>query len=520
MGDDEAGAAMSVARNLGRIGKQSAIYGAGSIAATLLGIVLLPLYTRHLTPSQFGDAELALRVVLAVAIVARLGLVNSFFRFFFDSDDDAARRRVFRTAFWALQGTTLVWAVLTAVASPWVGDHIFTTPGAGPDLVLAVAFGVYVTVNYELTIALFRVQERPLAFSVRTIIDLILTAGFTYLFIVVFDMGPFGLLLGTYLGSLIVWFGVLVEQRSWVGFGIDRPLLKEMLKFGVPLMPAGAAMWAVTLINRPIVLAVGNPAMLGVLGAGFRIGTGVLLLVNAFQLAWPAFAYSIKSDEEAKKTYAAVLGAYLAFMGWAALALALVAPWFLRLLTTEPYWGATAAITPIAIAGPLYGGYFIAAIGVGRKKKNQFNWVVVAVAALIEVGALLVLVPRYGVAGAGWALVIAYGSMFALMIWREHRVFPVPYPWGRIVRIPVVLAFAFVATLVIPDSGVGPLALRLVVAAAIPLGYVAVGFLTRAELVEVRGLVAGIRRRPEIKPGPGVDTPLEAAAGDIADLDD
>ena len=47
---------MSVARNLARISKQSAIYGAGSIAATLLGIVLLPLYTRELTPAQFGDA--------------------------------------------------------------------------------------------------------------------------------------------------------------------------------------------------------------------------------------------------------------------------------------------------------------------------------------------------------------------------------------------------------------------------------------------------------------------------------
>jgi len=203
-------------------------------------------------------------------------------------------------------------------------------------------------------------------------------------------------------------------------------------------------------------------------------------------------------------------------MGWAALALALVAPWFLRLLTTEPYWGAAAAITPIAIAGPLYGGYFIAAIGVGRKKKNKFNWLVVAFAALVEVGALLVLVPRYGVAGAGWSLVIAYGVMFALMIWREHRVFPVPYPWGRIVRIPVVLAFAFVATLVIPDSGVGPLALRLVVAAAIPLGYVAVGFLTRAEIAEVRTL---IRRRRQQEPLPEAgDSPAEAAAGDVSDL--
>ena len=486
---------MSVARNLARIGKQSAIYGAGSIAATLLGIVLLPLYTRELTPAQFGDAELALRIVLLVAIVARLGLVNSFFRFFFDYEDPERRRRVFQTAFWALQVTTLVWALITALASRWLGQSVFTTPEAGQDLVLMIALGVYVTVNYELTSALFRVQERPVAFSVRTVINLIATAVLSYVFLVQLHMGPVGLLLGAYLGQALVYLGVLVEQRSWLGFGLDRPLLHSMLKFGVPLMPAGAAMWAVTLINRPIVLAVSTPATLGILGAGFRIGTGVLLLVNAFQLAWPAFAYSIKDDGEAKRTYAAVMGLYLAFMGWAALSVALVAPWFLRLLTTEPYWGAAAAITPIAIAGPLYGGYFIAAIGVGRKKANQFNWVVVAAAAVIEVIALLLLVPPFGVAGAGWSLVIAYGSMFALMLWREHRVFPVPYPWGRIARIPVVLSLALAATYLLPDSGTGALALRIAIAAAIPLGYIAIGFLTRAELARARAIVTGLRSR-------------------------
>jgi len=486
---------MSVARNLARIGKQSAIYGAGSIAATLLGIVLLPLYTRELTPAQFGDAELALRIVLLVAIVARLGLVNSFFRFFFDYEDPERRRRVFQTAFWALQVTTLVWALITALASRWLGQSVFTTPEAGQDLVLMIALGVYVTVNYELTSALFRVQERPVAFSVRTVINLIATAVLSYIFLVHLHMGPVGLLLGAYLGQALVYLGVLVEQRSWLGFGLDRPLLHSMLKFGVPLMPAGAAMWAVTLINRPIVLAVSTPATLGILGAGFRIGTGVLLLVNAFQLAWPAFAYSIKDDGEAKRTYAAVMGLYLAFMGWAALSVALLAPWFLRLLTTEPYWGAAAAITPIAIAGPLYGGYFIAAIGVGRKKANQFNWVVVAAAAVIEVIALLLLVPPFGVAGAGWSLVIAYGSMFALMLWREHRVFPVPYPWGRIARIPVVLSLALAATYLLPDSGTGALALRIAIAAAIPLGYIAIGFLTRAELARARAIVTGLRSR-------------------------
>ncbi|MFM7552611.1 MAG: lipopolysaccharide biosynthesis protein [Actinomycetota bacterium] len=487
---------MSVARNLARIGKQSAIYGAGSIAATLLGIVLLPLYTRQLTPAQFGDAELALRIVLAVAIVARLGLVNAFFRFFFDHDDPEHRRRTFRTAFWTLQATTLAWALITAAAAPWIGERVFTQPGAGADLVLMVALGVYVTVNYELTSALFRVQERAVAFSVRTIVNLVLTAALSYVFLVELDLGPVGLLLGAYLGQAIVYLGVLVEQRAWLGFALDRPLLMRMLTFGVPLMPAGAAMWAVTLINRPVVLAVSDADTLGVLGAAFRIGTGVLLLVNAFQLAWPAFAYSLKDDDEARRTYAAVLGVYLAFMGWAAVALALWAPWFLRLLTTEPYWGAADAITPIALAAPLYGGYFIAAIGVGRRKAKQFKWVVVAAAAAVEVVALVVLVPRYGVAGAGWSLVVAYGAMFALMLWREHRVFPVPYRWARIARIPVVLAAALlIGQLLVPDHGAWPLVLRIGIVALIPLGYVAVGFLDRTERVRARQIVRGLRSR-------------------------
>ena len=160
-----------------------------------------------------------------------------------------------------------------------------------------------------------------------------------------------------------------------------------------------------------------------------------------------------------------------------------------------------------------------AAIGVGRMKKNQFNWVVVAAAAVVEVVMLVVLVPPFGVAGAGWSLVVAYGTMFGLMLWREHRVFPVPYPWGRVVRIPLVLAVAFAATLLLPDAGAEWLVVRLLVAAAIPLGYVAVGFLTRDEMAEARRLWGRIRNRPEVKPGPGADTPLEAAAGDINDLE-
>ena len=92
-------------------------------------------------------------------------------------------------------------------------------------------------------------------------------------------------------------------------------------------------------------------------------------------------------------------------------------------------------------------------------------------------------------------LLLAYATMFGLMVWREHRVFPVPYPWGRIVRIPVVLGLALGATLAIPDHGLVPLALRVLVIAAIPPVYLALGVLRRADLVRMRELAARWRAR-------------------------
>jgi len=86
--------------------------------------------------------------------------------------------------------------------------------------------------------------------------------------------------------------------------------------------------------------------------------------------------------------------------------------------------------------------------------------------------------------------------MFALMLWREHRVFPVPYRWARIARIPVVLAAALlIGQLLVPDHGAWPLVLRIGIVALIPIGYVAVGFLDRAERDRARQIVRGLRSR-------------------------
>ena len=70
--------------------RHSAIYGLGSIVARVLGVLLLPLYTRYLSPSDYGLIEtlVALSAVLT-ALVAQ-GMKSAFFRFYFDSPNSSA----------------------------------------------------------------------------------------------------------------------------------------------------------------------------------------------------------------------------------------------------------------------------------------------------------------------------------------------------------------------------------------------------------------------------------------------
>ena len=82
---------MALGTELKRLGKHSAIYGLGGLVSRILAVLLLPLYTRYLSPSDYGKVETLIALTTVVGIVLRFGIHSAFFRFYFDSDDPSAR---------------------------------------------------------------------------------------------------------------------------------------------------------------------------------------------------------------------------------------------------------------------------------------------------------------------------------------------------------------------------------------------------------------------------------------------
>src|SRR5439155_10136212 len=94
------GETLSLAFQMRRLVRHSAIYGLGGILSRLLAVLLLPLYTSYLGTKGFGKIEIVTALTTVLVIVLGAGISSAFFRFYFDSKDDERRTLIVRTTFW------------------------------------------------------------------------------------------------------------------------------------------------------------------------------------------------------------------------------------------------------------------------------------------------------------------------------------------------------------------------------------------------------------------------------------
>ena len=464
--------------------RHSAVYGLGSIVARVLGVLLLPLYTRYLTPGDFGLIEtlVALSAVLT-ALVAQ-AMKSAFFRFYFDSADTARRLLVVRTAFWyvlAASTAVLIAGVVLAQPISWLLFGSRNHDG----LVVAAFVGLWASLNYEQMTSLFRVEQRSSAYVTATLANVAITIAATVLLVVVYDKGPLGVLVGNFTGTLAVYAALLAYSRRSLGLQFDRSLLRAMNRFGLPLVPSAVALWLTNFSDRFFLVKLADLQEVGLYSIGVRVASAIVLLLTAFRLAWPAFAYSIDDDREAGRTYSFVLTYVVYVCCWLALGLGLLAPWILRLITTEPFYPAQNVVAPLAFGVAAFGAYVVVQIGTGRARQTRSNWVVTGAAAILNIALNLALIPSYGRMGAAIATVSAYTLLFVGMAWRAQRVFPVPYQWRRVAT----LGAAAVALTVLGKLLDVPLGVALALTLAYPLVLLCVGFYLPAERRRIRQLL-------------------------------
>ena len=466
-----------LAGRLRQLAGQSAVYGLGGLVSRLLAVLLLPLYTAYLDPDDLGKVGVLIALNAVLVTILRGGVSSAFFRFWFDSPDPARQRTVLRTSFWFTMGMATLGLVAGWIFAAPIADALAIDGDTW--LVRAQFVGLWAQMNYEQLTAVFRVEQRASRFLAASLANIAITIAATIVLVVGLDEGALGVIVGNFTGTLVVYLALLGYRREQLGLELDRPLLSAMQRFGWPLVPSALALIAINFSDRLFIAHLASLEEVGQYELGVRIASAMVLLLTAFRMAWPGFAFSIEDDDEAARTYAFVLTYLVALASWAALGLGLLAPWLVQLLapTNEAFWPGERVVAPLAFAAALFAGYIVVSIGIGRARRTGFNWVVTGTAAVINLGLNAVLVSKYGMEGAATAALVSFAVLFVFMAAYAQQIFPVPYQWRRVAT---ALAAAVALTLAGKALDV-PLAGAIALALAYPLALLPLGFYLPAE---------------------------------------
>lgn len=475
---------------LRRLATTGAAYTAASILSKVIAVALLPLYTRYLSPEDYGAAEVLFSAVVAASIVIRFGLIEAILRFYYKDDEDPGEvvAGTFAGLFWLSTAGALI-------ALPFAGLISELLRDIDVGLVRIAIAGLWVLTLWEFLLTLFRLEERARAFFVTTILNVLASIALTVVLVVGLDEGARGLLLGSYVTGAAFVLGLIVLQWRRLSLRFDAGLLRRLFRFGLPTMPAEVSLYLLNFVDRLIILRTLGFAEAGLYSLAVKFAQAVNVLVRGFQLAWPPLAYSIRDDGEARRAYATVVTLFVAGCAFVVTGMWLFSRWIVRALAAPEFFESYEAVGLISTAVTLYALYLVLVVILGRTGRTEFNFPAAIGALVANVALNLLLVPPLGIVGAGLALTLSYLLGLVLMYAFTQRLFPVPYEWARLLRVVLTVAVLVgAAELFVPTDGADGLLLRAALLAAYPLALFATGFFSEEE----RRWLSHLRRPREL----------------------
>ncbi len=471
---------------LRRLATTGAAYTASSVLSKLLAVALLPVYTRYLTPSDYGAAEVVLASVIAISILIRLGLIEALLRFYYlpDVDRPAVVRTGFAALFWA---TTAAALILLPFAEP-ISEALLDQ--ADPELVRLGVLGLWTLTLWEYALTLLRVDERARAYFGLTVLNVLATIPVTVWLVAVEDKGAAGILWGTFGTGAAFLVVQLWRERRRLGFAFQRPLLRRMIRFGLPTMPAELSLYSLNFIDRILIVRLAGLAEAGLYALAIKFAQGMNVIARAFQLAWPPLAYSIADDDEARRAYSLVFTWFAAVCAFGVAGLWLLSRWIVDWLAAPDFFQAYEAVGLLATGIALYALYLVLVVILGRTGRTEFNLPATIAGTVVNIVLNLILIPSQGIVGAGIALVASYLVVLVLMYALTQRLFPVPYEWGRLaLLVGVTAATVAGGELLLPTDGFDGFAFRTLLWLALPLILLGTGFLTAEERAGIRAML-------------------------------
>lgn len=424
--------------------KHSFIYALGSAVQSLVGFLLIPIYTRFLAPEDYGRLEICNTFLLILTTIFSFGLASALIKVHErDCKTEEERKKMIGTIFLFLIPIVLIVIFLLYLFSPSLAD-ILLKEAEHASLIKLILITSFFAIFLLVSFGTLRAKEKSKLYTTFYLLRFVFTLGINIWFVVGLKLGVFGILLGNLISQAGISLLFLPQVIKYARFTFSKPLFKKLLAFGLPIIPASIAMWFMDLSDRYFLRFFSTMDEVGLYSLGYKIALVVsILLVIPFQLAWPTVSFSVAKRPDVKKIYAKVLTYFLFMACFLALILSVFGEQIIELLATEKFFQAYRVIPLVAFAYVLHGVHFIIVPGLHLKEKTKYYPLLVTIPALANIALNFYFVPKYGMMGAAATTLTCFIFMAIITYLVSNHFYPVKYEWKRIFSLVLAIFCAF-----------------------------------------------------------------------------
>ena len=424
-----------------RLTRDSMLYASGAVVGKALGLVMLPVLTRALSPQEFGSFDVLSTLGSALITMLFLGTDVAAVRLYFDRATPRSRAELL-TSWCALEAViTIPVAIVIVVARGWISERLFDST-ALENAVALVAVIVVAGTFQVLALGVLRARGSSGQYGLLSSMSLVLNAVLTIVLLLVWKRdataAQAALAISWTIGAIV---GLVIVRRDLHG----RPSVsaaRQLLVLGLPIAPAVIVVWAADFFQRTILLHASGAQEVGYFAVAIRFGSVATLIVYGFQAAWQRQAFAA-GPGEARATELGAARWILATVAVGAAAVGLIAAPLVHIAAGSAYDAAVPATGAALLAAIALAAFMIASTPLLVAKRTSAVAVATVVGTASALGLNILTAPRFGATGT--ATSVAIGQLVgAAVAWGLTAAPDRIHGLGR--AAPVVIASAAILT--------------------------------------------------------------------------
>lgn len=397
---------------LTRLLSNTLIFTVGKFVSKLIVIFMLPFYTSYLSSAEYSTSDLITNLCNLLIPLACLGVSEGIFR-------NAATKNVDKEAFFTNGAMLMIFGSLGFLAlSP-----LLSLTGYFNDYVwLIICYVISSNIHSVCSQYVCAIGKTKL-FAGQGVLNTALTVVLNIIFLVGFDMGITGyvlsIVLADFLSTLLVFF-VAKLYKAFIPRKISGYVMKDLLRFCLPLVPSTIFWWITGVSDRYMVAYMRSDAENGLYAAAYKIPTLLTYVVTIFNDAWRLSAVSESEDrEKCAEFYSQIYKYYIAAMFVGGAILSVGAQIFAKILFAESYYVAWIFI-PVLSAATVFTALdtFLGSVYF-TVKRTTMSLLTSLIGAAVNIGLNILLIPDSGLGlGAMGASIATFASYFLVYVIR------------------------------------------------------------------------------------------------------